>query len=545
MGSQPAPKNVEGLQRAVRQLQAQLAGLAGGAPASGLFNGVLAGAPKNSVTRDGVTSMLWLEPNAATGKAGGVTVKRTESTWGVSAGSPAYGDAQPFEVLSPSTQDASDTSDDGTGSGGQNPVLMRVDAFGGIGTVQGVHISPGLRDTYGGGTPIGLWVQAINLDTYGVIASGPDPAKVPTPFAPLFQAQTYDAKKRWNVDASGDMNSYGDDGTTGMASIAAGDVPGFGHRVIARAGDPAVRVMGLRREVAQTAAFIAFLDHDGTTPLSAVDAEGDFVTFADDGLTGVGAMYAGTTPVVGFRALLATQSAATVGLGLKSVGSQTADLLATYDHTGAKIATIIDHTGNLAGGAVGTPLTLSASSGFLLIGEDAGTPRMAVDYLGDILTYEDDGVTAAVNITGGTTPGAGYRISLLTGAAGTVGLGIRLHSGQTADAIQVIDGSGTTRTIVDANGTIEPAISALGGQLVPSPPLTLGQMLYADGTGGTFWSSAPSGGGLTSFNGRTTAAATLMASDITALGGSLVPPGGAAGKVLTKLSATDFDVVWA
>lgn len=354
----PKPLNIEQLTRAVRQLQAQVSGFTG--PAASSFNGVIKGAPANGDVFNGVTSMLYIEPDATTAKAGGITVKRTESTWGVSAGTPAYGDAQPFEVLSPSSTAASDVSTDGTGTGGSNPVLARIDAFGGFGTVQGVHVSPGLRDTHGGGTPIGLWVQLINVDTFGVVVSGPDPSKVATPFSPLLQAQTYGGSKIWNIDSAGAMNLWGTiSGTpTGLVGLYPNATPAFGHRIIARAGDPGSRVFGFRREASQTAAIGAFLDSNGTTLLSAVDSAGDWINFDTAGTTGVAALYSGDSPAVGFRAILSAGSSSTsnavVALGLKQASSgQTGDLLATYNHAGTKIATIIDNTGNLVGAGSG------------------------------------------------------------------------------------------------------------------------------------------------------------------------------------------------
>lgn len=377
----PTSRNVAALTRAVRQLQAQNAGLTGPAPSA--FSGVLAGAPLNADAYNGVTSLLWIEPDASTGKSGGITVKRTEATWGVTAGSPAYGDAQPFLVLSPSSTAASDESTDGTASGGvstgTNPVLCRIDAFGGIGTVQGVHISPGLRDTQGGGTPIGLWVQLAGVDTFGIAVTGPNPTYVPTPGSVLFSTAKYDGTTKYvTVDANGDFNSYNttgtgssqkktatlfhgsstpgfftmfaDDGATGVAALYAGDTPAIGYRAILAAQTAATRIVGLKRAASQTAVIQANLDSDGVTLLSCVDSHGDFVTFADDGVTGLAALYANSTPAVGFRALFAAGTAPTTVLGLKQASSQTGDLFATYDPSGTKIATIIDHTGNLVGG---------------------------------------------------------------------------------------------------------------------------------------------------------------------------------------------------
>lgn len=439
----------------VRQLQKQQTGVgssSGGGGTSGGFKGVLKGKSSNSDAYNGVSSLLWLEPSAADPNIGGVTIKRTESTWGVTS---PYGSGQPFEVLSPSTTNASDLSTDGTGSGGSNPVLCRIDAFGGIGTVQGVHISPGLRNTYGGGTPIGLWVQLVNVDTYGVIASGPDPAKVATPFSPLFQAQTFAGAKLWNVDSLGDMNMYASNGTTGLVALASGDTPAFGHRAILRAGSAGTAVLGLRREAAQTAAFVRVLKEDGTTLLSAIDPGGDFVTFADDGTTGVGAVYAGSTPAVGFRALFASQTAATVTLGLKLAASQSQDVMATYNSAGTKIATIIDSTGHLTGGG-------------------------------------GSGVTSFNTRTGAVT---------LTSAD----------------------------------------ITALGGALVPIQSSPFGYMLYTNGSGGTFWSTPPSSSGVTSWNGRT-GAVSLTSSDITALGGQLIPTPPASGT--HQLYSVSGTVTW-
>lgn len=384
MGRLPADANVHQLTRAVRQLQAQVAGLTGPAPSS--FNGILKSAPANGDVFNGVTSLLWLEPDATTGKAGGLTVKRTESTWGVSAGTPGYGDAQPFEVLSPSATLASDESTDGHASGGvstgSNPVLCRVDAFGGFGTVQGVHIAPGLRDTHGGGTPIGLWVQLTGVDTFGVAVTGPDPTYVPTPGSTLFSTAKFDGTTKYvTVDANGDLNSYNttgtggtqkktatlyhgsttpgffttfaDDGTTGVAALYAGDTPAIGYRGILSAQTAATRVLGLKAAASQSAVLLANLDSTGATLLSCVDSKGDWVNFANDGTTGVASLYSGDTPAVGFRGLLAAQTAATTVLGLKAATSQTADVLATYSSSGTKIATIIDSTGNLVGGGSG------------------------------------------------------------------------------------------------------------------------------------------------------------------------------------------------
>lgn len=82
-------------------------------------------------------------------------------------------------------------------------------------------------------------------------------------------------------------------------------------------------------------------------------------------------------------------------------------------------------------------------------------------------------------------------------------------------------------------------VTGLGGALVPPAPATFGNMMYADGSGGIFWAAAPSGGGgggsgVTTWNGRS-GTVSLLSSDIIALGGGLVPSasGVAFGKQLT------------
>lgn len=409
---------------------------------AGLWNGVLNSAPINSDVYNDVTSLGWVIPDTATGRAGGITFKMVEDTWGTTLASPRYGDAQPWEVLSPSTTDASNTSDDGTGSGGTNPVLARQDRFGGYGNVQGIHISPGLRDTHGGGTPIGLWVQLVNVDTFGVIASGPDLTKVPAPFAPLFQAQTYLGKKIWNIAGDQSMNMFEDDGTTGVVGLYGRTTPLYGARAILRAGTAATRILAMRREASQTAVMQANLREDGTTLLSAVDGHGDFVTFADDGFTGVTGLYTGDTPVSGIRAIFDTHTPATVGVGIKIASGQSGAALATYGPSGSHIADIIDNTGHLVGGG------------------------------GSGLTSFNGRTTAAATLTAGD-------------------------------------------------------ITALGGGLYPlsSPPF--GYMLYSNGSNGSFWSPAPAGGGVSDVNGYTGSVnlATVMAS----LGGQLVPTPPASG----------------
>ena len=340
------------------------------------------------------------------------------------------------------------------------------------------------------------------------------------------------------IDAQGDFVTFADNGTTATAGIYAGSTPVVGYRAILSTETTATRGLGIKRQTGQTAALQTFLRSDGVTLLAAVDNLGDFITYDDGGTNGLAGIYAGTTPAVGLRAILAAGSAATTVLGLKQATSQSADLLATYDPSGTKIATIIDSTGNLVGGVGSVPVILNASSGFLLEGQDAGTTRMAIDYLGDILTYDNAGTTAMANIAGGTTPGAGYRVSLSTGASSIVGLGIKLAASQSVNALEIRNSAGTLLNGFDNAGNL-----IAGGGSVPTPPAIYGDILYSDGTGtsgGMFWSSFPPL--VTSFNGRTGAISLNFTDCANAVSpsGFVNATGVAFGKVLTADGAGGY-----
>lgn len=138
---------------------------------AGLSNNIIG---PGVVAANGTYAGILMHGNSSHAAANGITFKRDDSTWGFTQ---PYGEGQPFAVFSPSTQAATDqTGDYNVTTPGENPLLLRIDPYGGVGIAgTGLHIAPGLRDTYGGGAPIGLWVQLGQggADTPGIIVSMP------------------------------------------------------------------------------------------------------------------------------------------------------------------------------------------------------------------------------------------------------------------------------------------------------------------------------------------------------------------------------------
>lgn len=141
----------------------------GGATGPGL---VMTGTPADPVINN-LTSYIWIEPTDANPGANGITVKRPSHTatgWGNK--NLPYGQGQPFELLSDSPNDATVSTDPA------NPVLFRIDSFGGVGICHGAHIATGLREQSDAAVPTqSIWVDP-SVDCVGLILDNPTPTEV-------------------------------------------------------------------------------------------------------------------------------------------------------------------------------------------------------------------------------------------------------------------------------------------------------------------------------------------------------------------------------
>jgi hypothetical protein len=135
---------------------------------------VLQTAAAAEVQNTRVASMLLVKPSNPGDNA--ITIKKSSSAWGTpteGAGGVAYGTGQVLELLSESAVDAAAKDDP------NNPVLFRIDALGGLGTVSGAHLATGLRATGFPAPTLSLWVQP-SSDAYGIVLDNPTGSTVPT-----------------------------------------------------------------------------------------------------------------------------------------------------------------------------------------------------------------------------------------------------------------------------------------------------------------------------------------------------------------------------
>lgn len=226
-----------------------------------------------TVAVNGTFAQFTMHGNSSHAAGNGLTFKRDDSSYGFTQ---PYGSGQPFAVFSPSTQLASDqTGDYNVSTPGENPVLLRIDPYGGLGIAGGgLHIAPGLRDMFGGGTPIGIWVQLGQggADTPGIIVSMPAAGGGYVQPAIIVEDNTA-SNHIWTVDSTG-MAVYSATNVH-AADIYAGAAGVGNKRALFKAGVAATSPLALQAATSQTAALLPIYASDGTTLLFSIDNAGN------------------------------------------------------------------------------------------------------------------------------------------------------------------------------------------------------------------------------------------------------------------------------
>lgn len=291
---------------------------------------------------NGLTSHVWVEPSDATPNANAITVKRpSHSATGWGNKTEPYGAGQAFELISDSPTDASLSTDP------TNPVLFRIDSFGGVGVCHGAHIATGLREQSDAAVPTqSVWVDP-SIDCVGMILDNPTPTEVPaTPVASFLLIRDVRPATVFNlveVKADGTLLSNKALVATPRAST---DVP--------------LTVKGLPSGAAQ-ANIVEVYDWVGKKRLSVTPNDGSLRGVADDGTTAafsVTPLDAGNT---GYRAIFAAVNVNTFGVAITSPAAYTKDHLQVVPSGGVKFR--INKAGHIVGKMNAAPVLADLSDG--------------------------------------------------------------------------------------------------------------------------------------------------------------------------------------
>lgn len=253
------------------------------------------------VAVDGVTAAaLATLPN---GTVNGFVVK-------VNGPAVGYGQGQAFMVVEEGVGAASDSTAAGS-------VLFRVDEKGGVGTNGGIHIATGFRKAVGGTQA--LWIQPYEdiVHIAGTRLAGS---------TKNFLQYTTDAGVKYlAVSPAGHLLVYGDNGTTGGVQLYAGDAGSFGVRALFATIAAATGGIAIQGVAGQTADLTQWLG--GATVLAGVSADGR--------------AYFGRTAMASGVTLIATPKTATdVGLAVRGVAGQTANLQLWQDSAAVVLASV-------------------------------------------------------------------------------------------------------------------------------------------------------------------------------------------------------------
>jgi len=265
---------------------------------------------------NGVSSHMLIRPSDAYPAANAITVKRpSHSAGGWGNTSDPYGTGQVFELLSDTTADTSTPTDPA------NPVLFRIDAFGGLGLTHGVHVATGLR-RQGDDTPPtqSIWIDP-SIDTIGIIIDNPTTTEVagtPTQDFLLIRDVRGTAYSLVRVLADGTVQSN-------KALIASSRL----------AGDIALLVQPAAGATAGADGF-RFTDASGKRRIAIENTVGLLGGVADDGSTKSFTLAALSAGNAGYRAIFAAVNTGVHGVAITSPAGFTADHLQVVPSAGMK-----------------------------------------------------------------------------------------------------------------------------------------------------------------------------------------------------------------
>lgn len=262
---------------------------------------------------NGINSHVLVKPSDANPTANAITVKRpSHSANGWGNKDTAYGKAQVFELLSDSPNDPTDSTDPA------NPVLFRIDPFGGLGVCHGIHVGTGLRRQGDDVLPTqSIWVDP-SIDCVGLIMDNPTTAEVPTtPTASfmLIRDVRATAYTLVEVKADGTINS---NKALVAGSRLAGDIP------------------LLVKPVAGSTALAVQVNDNAGAKRFVISATGTVAGNADDGVTNAYTFAANNLGNAGYRAILQAINAGVHVMALTSPAAYTGDHLQVVPSGGVK-----------------------------------------------------------------------------------------------------------------------------------------------------------------------------------------------------------------
>lgn len=288
------------------------------APAPASAGGGLKLTVPTADTVNNLTSHLWVMPKDTAPSANAITVKRPSSTaggWGNK--NLPYGQGQAFELLSDSPADATVSTDPA------NPVLFRIDSFGGVGVCHGAHIATGLREQSDAAVPTqSIWVDP-SVDAVGLIMDNPTPTEVATTptasFMLIRDVRPATAFTLVEVKADGTLNA---NKALAVTSRLGTDIPFTIQTGVAGVG--------------HTADLFRIMDRDGKKRLVGTPQDGSLRGVADDGVTTAFSLTPLDAGNAGYRAIIAAINVNTNGLAVTSPAAYTKDHFQAVPSGGVK-----------------------------------------------------------------------------------------------------------------------------------------------------------------------------------------------------------------
>lgn len=275
---------------------------------------VLDQAPGNDVINTAVRSHLLIQPSDANPNANAITIKRPSHAaagWGNK--DVPYGSGQAFELLSDSATDESVSTDP------TNPVLFRIDSFGGLGACHGLHVATGLRMQSDAFFPSqGIWVDP-TIDSVGLIMDNPTTTELATAptsdFLLIRDVRTTPVYQLVRVTADGTLQS---NKAFVATSRAVGDV-----------------TAQLKAVTGQTANVLETFDKNGTKRFQ-IDSGSGLAAGAGDTSGNSWALAAANAGNAGYRAIFQAMNTGVHILALTSPAAYTADHIQVIPSGGTK-----------------------------------------------------------------------------------------------------------------------------------------------------------------------------------------------------------------
>lgn len=359
--------------------------------------GILADTAPGNDNVNGVFAHILAKPTDANPNANAFVVKRPSFTGGWADSTP-YGAAQAFLVLSSSSQAANDLTGDGVQGSNNNPVLGRLDAFGGAGFGNGIHVAPGLRKTGAALPTQGIWIDT-SIDSSGLIIDNANTSELAT--------------------------------TPTMAYLACRDTRQAGTPALMQVD--AAGVLKLRAQGTGAGALLAAFYTNANSARAAISTSG-ISSFADNGTASVASLFAADTPTAGYRALFLAQTAGTKGLGILLAASQTADAIEVQT-SGALLPFRV-----LSDGQLRMTAPVSGDQFLAKFLNSSDVLRAAIKTNLGFLTYADDGSTAAAAIYPADAGTSGARAIFNSIGTGTMAFATTSPASMTVDLWQCLLG---------------------------------------------------------------------------------------------------------